>query len=288
MVPSPKVVGAQAETGAKRVRVGELEFPVLDRGEGPPVLLLHGFPDSRHLWRHQIPALLDAGLRVLAPDLRGFGEAPKPPEVDGYSIPNVVAEVVGLLDALDVERCRVAGHDWGAVVAWALAALRSDRVERVVALSVGCPGTSGMRTIEQVERSWYAMLFRYGEGVEEFVRADDWAFLRHLAAGAGDLERYIEDLSRPGALHAALNWYRANFHLDLTALKHGPQLPRITCPVLGVWSDGDRYLTEEGMIRARENVDGPWRYERIEGASHWMMLDRPQEISHLLVEFLGV
>lgn len=267
------------------VQVGALEFPVLDRGEGAAVLLLHGFPDSRHLWRHQVPALVEAGLRVVAPDLRGFGDAPKPEEVEAYGIPVVVEDVIGIADALGIDGFSVVGHDWGAVVAWLLAAYHPERVERLVALSVGCPGTSGMRTVEQIELAWYAMLFRYGEGVEEFVRADDWRFLRYLGAGDGDRERYLRDLSRPGALTAALNWYRANFHLDLT--DPGPPIPRIGCPVLGVWSDGDRYLTEDGMRNSEEHVDGPWRYQRVEGASHWMMLDRPREVSRLLVEFLG-
>ena len=274
------------EAHTRTVRSGEFSFPVFDRGEGRAVVLLHGFPDSRHLWRHQIPALVDAGLRVVAPDLRGFGDAPKPAAVEDYAIPRVVDDVLGLADALGFESFGVVGHDWGAVVAWLLAMRHPDRVERLAALSVGCPGTPGTRSVEQLALAWYAMVFRYGEGVEDLVRANDWSFLRYLSGGDGDQDRYYEGLARPGALTAALNWYRANFHLDFTA-SGDVEMPRVRCPVLGVWSDGDRYLTENHVRLSREQVDGPWRYERIRGASHWMMLDRPDEVARLLVEFLA-
>lgn len=283
---------ADIEAHTRTVRSGELSFPVFDQGpdfdqrDGRAVLLLHGFPDSRHLWRYQIPELVEAGLRVIAPDLRGFGDAPKPAEIEDYAIPKVVEDVIGLADSLEIGSFGLVGHDWGAVVAWLLAMQHSERVDRLAALSVGCPGTSGTRSFEQLERAWYAMVFRYGEGVEELVRADDWRFFRHLSGGDGDQERYLKDLSRPGALRAALLWYRANFQLDFTGSSEA-HLPRVRCPVLGVWSDGDRYLTEDHVKRSHEQVDGPWRYERIRGASHWMMLDRPGELSRLLLEFFS-
>ncbi len=153
------------EKATKTIRVGELRFPVFDQGTGPAVLLLHGFPDSRHLWRFQIPALLDANFRALAPDLRGFGDAPKPREVEGYAIPNVMREVLGLLDTLEVDGFYLVGHDWGAVVAWFIAAYRPERVKKLVALSVGCPGNSGATSYEQLSRSWYAFLFAKAEHV---------------------------------------------------------------------------------------------------------------------------
>src|SRR5262245_36605960 len=122
-----------------RINVGTLNFNVVHEGSGEPVLLLHGFPDSSHLWRNQIPALVDAGFRVVAPDLRGFGDSDKPLETEAYGVPAIVEDVVGILDRLDVRRAHVVGHDWGAAVAWALTALHPERVSRLVALSVGHP-----------------------------------------------------------------------------------------------------------------------------------------------------
>ena len=102
---------------SRRIAVGDVALALVDEGSGPPVLLLHGFPDSSHLWRHQLPALQSAGLRVIAPDLRGFGESDKPPAVEDYAIAHSVRDLVGLLDALGLERVQVVGHDWGAAVA---------------------------------------------------------------------------------------------------------------------------------------------------------------------------
>ena len=272
-------------TVTRTVQVGGYDFPVVDHGEGPAVLLLHGFPDSRQLWRHQVPALAEAGFRVLAPDLRGFGDAPKPEGVESYALPLVIDDVLGILDALDVEQAHVVAHDWGAVVAWLLVSLHPDRAASLTALTVGCPGNSGQRTIEQLEKAWYLFFF-HNEGVaEEWLRRDDWSGLRMWLQGRGDVERYLADLSRPGALTAALNWYRANAPAE--SLLVLPDLPPIRVPVLGVSADGDAYLTEANLRNSEEKVEGPWRYVRMAGVGHWLMLDRPGELNRLLIEFLG-
>ena len=269
----------------KIVQVADLSFPVVDHGQGPAVLLLHGFPDSRHLWRYQIPALLEAGLRVIAPDLRGFGDASKPEGVEAYKLPVVVEDLLAILDALAVERVSVVGHDWGAAVAWVLAAYHPELVEKLVSLSVGCPGTSGLRTIEQRERFWYFYFFQFEGIAEDWLRHHDWKLFREWTRGNGDMERYLQDLSRPGALTAGLNWYRANVKPEPPA-GHRSNFPNITCPVLGIWSDGDNYLTEGHLRNSYEKIEGPWRYEKISGASHWLMLDKPEELNRLLLDFL--
>ena len=121
------------------VRCAGVELHVEEAGEGRPVLMLHGFPDSHALWRDQIQALADAGHRVIAPDLPGYGESETPAELDAYRLRNVVKGLVELLDQLDVESTAVVGHDWGAATAWGLAALEPDRVDHLAALSVGHP-----------------------------------------------------------------------------------------------------------------------------------------------------
>jgi pimeloyl-ACP methyl ester carboxylesterase len=259
---------------------------VRDEGDGRPVLLIHGFPDSSHLWRHQVPALVEAGMRAIVPDLRGFGESDKPEAVEEYGIGRSVADMVALLDGLGVGRSHVVGHDWGAVVAWALAATVPDRVDRLVAMSVGHPAALRQRSLEQREKAWYQLLFQFTGVAEELLRRDDWALFRQFLRGDGDVERYVADLSRPGALTACLNWYRANLH-PRRELGPGPRLPPVAAPTLGLWSEGDNYLTEDGMLRSADLVTGPWRYERVEGASHWMQLDQPERVTQLLLEFLS-
>lgn len=277
---------SEADRTGRRIEVGGVALNVRDEGEGPPVLLLHGFPDSSLLWRHQIPVLVEAGMRVVAPDLRGYGESDAPEGVEAYALPTILEDVVGVLDELEIERVRVAGHDWGAAVAWGLAALRPERVERLAALSVGHPGTFP-GDLEQRQRSWYMLLFQFEGVAEEALRHNDWHLFREAFAGGGDVDTYTADLSRPGRLTAALNWYRANISPESFVGAEATAVPAVGCPTLGVWGSGDVALTEEQMTRSAEWVTGPWRYERVEGAGHWIPVTAPQRTGELLLEFLG-
>ncbi len=269
-----------------RIEVGGLGFHVVDEGQGPAVVLLHGFPDSSYLWRNQIPALVEAGLRVIAPDLRGFGESDKPKEVEAYGLQNAVTDVVGILDHLGIERTAVVAHDWGAPVGWLLATLFPQRIERLAALSVGHFSTFGdVQNIEQREKSWYMLFFQVEGIAEEAFRRNDWELFRVWTRNHPECETWIRDLARPGSFTAALNWYRANVN-PRSSVTDGPALPPVQVPTLGIWSTGDPYLTEKPMIDSEKAVASTWRYERIEDCGHWMQLDQPDRLNALLIEFL--
>jgi pimeloyl-ACP methyl ester carboxylesterase len=269
-----------------RITGDGVELEVHDEGDpdGAPVLLVHGFPDSSHLWRHQVEALANAGMRVVVPDMRGFGASDKPTDVEAYRLTRPVADLIAVLDALGIRRTKLVGHDWGAGVAWVTAALHPDRIERLVAMSVGHPAAQ-RRTLADREKAWYQLLFQFEGVAEELVSRDDWKLFREWLRDDGDVDRYIEDLSRPGALTAGLNWYRANLH-PKRELQPRPQLPGVPAPTLGLWSTGDNYLNEQPMLDSADHVTGPWRYERIDGASHWMQLDATDRLNALLLEFL--
>ena len=270
----------------KRVRGDGVELALVDEGEGPAVLLLHGFPDSSHLWRHQVPALVEAGFRVLAPDLRGFGESDRPDEVEEYAITRSLADVVAILDGLGVERAHVVGHDYGAALAWVLAGLAPERVDRLAVLSVGHPNTLRHPSVAQREKFWYQLLFLFEGTAEELLTRDDWALLREFSARR----------RRPGAVvRRPVPAGRADRGAQLVpgertcrrASSRSRPFPAIGAPTLGLWSSGDNYLLEEGMLASGEHVTGSWRYERIEGASHWLQLDAPERVNELLLEFLA-
>lgn len=267
------------------VEANGLRFHVEDTGEGTPVLLLHGFPDTGDVWRNQVPALAAAGFRTIVPDLRGRGRSERPAEVDAYGMQHLVGDALGLLDALGVEQAHVVGHDWGAPIAWAVAALAPERVDRLVAMSVGFPGAvrPDRRSLEQ---AWYRLLF-LAPDAEDAIRRDDWFLLRILFEDAPDAERYLAELADPAALTAGLNWYRANLPVATVPGTDSPRLPRIQAATLGVYGDGDRYLTERAMVASARFVDGPWRYERVEDAGHWLQLSRPEQVNELLLEFLA-
>ena len=201
------ISGQDLNRFTRTVNVGGLSFPVLDYGEGSPVLLLHGFPDDRFLWRNQAIELPTAGLRVIAPDLRGFGDAPRPADPAEYGLDIAAKDVIGILDALGIRPGAVGRARLGCR---ARLAHRGSLSEPRVALrgAVGrAPGAAP--TAEQKEKSAYMLFFRK-PGVEEEIQRDDWKWFRTWLRNAPDTARYIDRLSRPGALTAGLNWYRAS------------------------------------------------------------------------------
>ncbi|HEY7172938.1 MAG TPA: alpha/beta hydrolase [Vicinamibacterales bacterium] len=264
----------------KTITVRGMAFPVVDYGRGPAVLLLHGFPDDRLLWRYQVGPLANAGFRVIAPDLRGFGDAPRPQDPKDYGLSIVSEDVLGILDALQIRQVQLVAHDWGAAVGWRLAADHPDRITRYAALSVGAFG--GPVPIEQREKSWYMAFFRQTGTAEAQLTENNWQLFREWTRNVKETDRWIASLSRPGALTAALNWYRASN----PAPPAGTPPPQVTVPVLGIWSDGDAYLTEIRMKTSGERIKGPFKYERISNASHWLMLDQPEALNKLLLSFL--
>jgi pimeloyl-ACP methyl ester carboxylesterase len=234
------------------------------------------------VWRNQIPWLAARGFRVIAPDMRGFGRSDKPAAVDAYRLTHAVADVIGLLDDLAIDAADVVGHDFGAAVAWLTAALHPDRVRRLVVLSV--PHPSAPRTLRQREMSWYQLFFQFDGVAEAWLQHQDWQLFREFLHGNGDVDRYIADLSRPGALTASLNWYRANLAPRLPGPP--PQLPPVQAPTLAVWSSNDHYLDGRRVEASSAFVAGPWRYEQLEGVSHWIPLDAADRLNGLLLEWL--
>jgi pimeloyl-ACP methyl ester carboxylesterase len=264
------------------IQVNGISLYVEDHGSGTPVLLLHGWPDSAALWRNQIPALVAQGFRVIVPDLRGFGRSDRPLEVAEYALANSVADMTAVLDVLGVQAAYVVGHDWGAGVAWLMATLRPDRVIKLVVISV--PHLSVPRTLRQQEMGWYQLFFQFAGIAEATIQHDDWAWLREFSRGDGDLDRWVEDLTRPGALTASLNWYRANLAPRMPG--QALELQPVKVPTLGIWSTGDHYLEGQRFRESGAYVQGRWRYEQIEGASHWIPIDAPDRLNELLLDWL--
>jgi pimeloyl-ACP methyl ester carboxylesterase len=258
------------------------EFDVT--GSGTPVVLLHGFPDSGRLWRNQVPALAGAGFQVIVPDLRGYGRSDKPAEVEAYAMPLLAMDVLGILDTVGAERAHVVGHDWGAALAWVVAAFAPDRVDHLVAMSVGNPAAFRNAGIRQREKSWYMLFFQFAGIAEEWLSADDWAVTRQWSRHP-DADAVVAELEASGALTPGLNWYRANVP-PRSWIDPPAALPPIQAPTMGIWSSGDFALTEEQMTGSAPYVEGPWRYERLEGPGHWLQLEAPEEINRLLLDFL--
>jgi pimeloyl-ACP methyl ester carboxylesterase len=258
------------------------EFEVT--GAGRPVVLLHGFPDSGNLWRHQVPQLSVAGYQLIVPDLRGYGHSAKPTEIEAYGLLQIARDVTGILDQLGIDRAHIVGHDWGAALSWVLAILQPDRVDHLVALSVGHPSAFARAGLRQREMSWYMLLYQFQGIAEKWLSDNDWANFRAWSHHP-DADAAIAELVANDSLTPALNWYRANVPAE-SLIAPPLELPPVQAPTMGVWSDGDRFLTEEQMTASGQFVQGPWRYERLSGPGHWLQLEAPEVISGLLIDFL--
>ena len=269
---------------AKRIRANGLTHHVVDEGNGPAVILLHGFPDSADLWRYQVPVLVDAGYRVLAPDLRGFGDTDRPAAVEDYVVFNAVADIRAIAASLGIEHAHVIGHDFGAGAAWLAATADPGFVDKLVAISVGHPSAFTRAALPQLRSSWYTFLFQFAGTSEALLEKDNWALLRAWMDDRPDPDDVIASMSRPGALTAGLSYYRANVRPEMWGVDLS--LPPIEVPTLGIWGEGDPFLTEEQMLDSVVSVAGPWRYERVPDAGHWIPLRRPEELNALLLEFL--
>ncbi len=264
--------------------VNGLRMHVMSAGEGPPVLLLHGFPDTHVVWRKQVGPLVRAGYRVIAPDLRGYGQTDAPEAVAAYRSEHLVADMLALLDVMGIQQARVVGHDWGALIGWLLCMRAPQRVAQYVALSVGHPAAFARAGIMQRLRSSYMLWFMAPLLAETSLTAADFFAMRHFTSDPTQLSHWRRDLREPGRMTAALNYYRANVP---HGFKLGAETEPVKVPVMGIWSSRDVALTQEQMRDSSQYVAETFRYERIEGADHWLQLTAADQVNALLLDFFG-
>jgi pimeloyl-ACP methyl ester carboxylesterase len=268
--------------------VGDLTFDV--RVDGPdggrPVLLLHGFPETSLSWAAVTPLLAEAGLRTYAPDQMGYSPGARPGEVGAYALPSLAQVTADLMTALEIPRADVVGHDWGANVAWALAAWHPDRVRSLTAVSVPHPSayTAAYRgDPEQKERSAYIRLFWQEGKAEEVLLADGARRLRRMLGSRSETgipedaaAEYVEVLSAPGALTAALNWYRA--------MSSATPVDPVEVPTTYVWSDGDVAIGRTAAEGCAGFVTGDYRFVELPGVTHWIPEQAPRELAAVILD----
>ena len=265
------------------IHVNGWNFNVLDVGRGAPIVLLHGFPDSLKLWRHLVQPLVDSGFRVIAYDQRGFGASDAPSREADYAIDLIVSDLVSILRQLKIEEpiCLV-GHDWGAFVGWQMCLQHPELVKKFAAVSVGHPLAFRNAGLQQKLKSWYVIFFQWRGFAEHQLSKDNFAAFRRMTKGYPELETWIADIARPGRLTAALNWYRANFELFL-----GSKFGRCKVPTLGIHSPSDVALTVKQMVDSSKYMDAEWRYFSVDNSTHWIPLDRPEQLLSALLDWFA-
>jgi pimeloyl-ACP methyl ester carboxylesterase len=266
-----------------KIDSGGVALDVEVHGEGRPVVLVHGWPDTKRLWAEQVPALVDAGFQAITYDQRGYGASDKPEAVDAYSLIFLAMDCVAVLDGLGIERAHVVGHDWGAAVAWAVASFSPERVDHLVAMSVGHLASFASTGMDQREKSWYMLLFQFAEA-EQWLTMNDHANFRAFAPHP-DFDAVAAEYIGNGSLTPGLNYYRANVP-PAALVGEPPALPLVQAPTMGIWSSGDFALLERQMTGSAEHCANGFRYERIDGVNHWLQLEAPEKVNALLLDFL--
>jgi pimeloyl-ACP methyl ester carboxylesterase len=321
-MPSSKLSSTE-----RLVDTNGVQLRVVEAGDSgaPAVVLAHGFPELAYSWRHQIPALAEAGYHVLAPDQRGYGGSSVPDAVEAYDIHELTADIVGLLDDVGAERAVWIGHDWGAAVVWNAPLLHPDRVAAVAALSVPVTPRSHVAPTRAWRKTFgdnffYILYFQEPGVADAELNNDPAGFMRRMMGGAGTSgdqtaalrmvapgpEGLIERLPEPGRLPdwisqdeldhyisefsrtgftGGLNWYR-NFDRNWETT---PELAgaKISVPCLFIGGTADPVLSFTRADRASEVITGPYRQVMIDGAGHWLQQERPDEVNALLLDFLS-
>jgi epoxide hydrolase 4 len=274
------------ESGVRRA----LLVPLIMRG--CIVILLHGFPEFWWAWRHQITPLAEHGFHVVAPDTRGYNLSEAPQEISAYRLPTLVADVVALANGFGADRFRLVGHDWGGVVAWGVGTSHPNRIDRLVVMNAPHPDlwtSEALRHPTQALRSSYVALFQLPWLPEAVLKALNFGVLRKLVQSSarsdtfkpGELDQYQAAWSRPGALTAMLNYYRA-------LREHRPSHPpaRIPAPTLVLWGEDDRFL-ELHLAKDTLKLCDHGRLSTVKGATHWLHLEEPDRVNSELLAFVA-
>ncbi|MBD8905800.1 alpha/beta fold hydrolase [Methylorubrum zatmanii] len=285
-MPDPVVSHRHVALGSLRLHLAEA-----GPGDGPPTILLHGFPEFWFGWRHQIGPLAESGLRLLIPDQRGYGLSDRPKGIAAYHLDRLARDVIALADACGVTRFRLVGHDWGGLVAFWTASFFPERVERLAVLNAFHPGVFGpylRRHPGQVLRSAYAGAFQLPLLPERLLTARNGHLLRELMRrssesgtfGEADLDAYAREWLRPGAVTAMLGWYRA-----LARLPRDRHPPKVAAPTLILWGERDQAL-QPGLATASLALCERGRLQRFPEATHWVQHDLPEAVNAALIDFL--
>jgi pimeloyl-ACP methyl ester carboxylesterase len=273
--------------------LGDVRLHYAEAGQGPLVVLLHGFPEFWYAWRQQIEPLAAAGFHVVAPDMRGYNTSSTPEGVHAYDTGPLTGDIRDLIHERGAETAMLAGHDWGGSVAWATAMAHPEVVDRLAILNAAHPRklSEGLHHPGQLRRSWYFFFFDLPDLPESVVQANRWHFFRHFLRDARpaftpeQTDRYIEAWSQPGAATGMINYYRSSVR---TPPKQAAAAIRpIKAPTLVIWGERDRYLNPDLAEPHSDDVPNLVGVERLPNASHWVHHDEADRVTQLLTGFFA-
>jgi len=291
MAEQPAEALLSSEVREGYAEIGDQRLHYVEAGEGPLIVLLHGFPEFWYGWRLQIQPLAAAGFRVVAPDMRGYNLSSKPDGVASYAGDLLAADVRGLIHERGAESAMLVGHDWGGTAAWTTAMNHPEVVDRLAILNAAHPRKllQGLHHPGQLRKSWYFFFFDLPDLPEAVVHANRWHFFRHFLHDAHpaytpeEIDRYLKAWSQPGASAGMINYYRSSVRQ-----KHAEaQIRTISAPTLVIWGQRDRYLGQELAEPDHDDVPNLDRVERLPDASHWVHHDEHERVNQLVTDFFA-
>lgn len=298
-----------------------IRMAVFEEGEGPAVIMVHGFPELAYSWRHQLPALVGAGFRAIAPDMRGYGQTDAPSGVEQYCVAELIKDLLGLLDALQIERATFVGHDWGALVLWQMAMLAPERIEKLITLNIPHFPRSAVDPIELMRQrlgnDFYIVNFQDSDAADKALATDPAHFInmmmrknqitraqfdqlrpqmkvlsllqvmaRSESSGDplltdGELGYYSCAFAKSGFTNP-INWYR-NWTRNWEALEGVDQV--INIPTLFIGAVDDVIISPE-QIEAMRPLVRDLTIEMLEPCGHWTQQERPEDVNRLIIDWL--
>ncbi len=270
-------------------------------GDGPLIVFLHGFPEFWYSWRHQIPFFAQ-NFKVVAPDMRGYGDTDKPKEIKEYKIGKLSRDIIELIHSFGKESAIIVGHDWGGIIGWSIAMIAPNVVEKLIVMNAPHPlvfKKNAFRSLAQMKKSWYMFFFLLQKVPEKVLSSNDFKILRHFFESSikrkdrftqVDIEEYVSAWRKYGStgLTGGINYYRANLVSEFWK-NHGESTPypKIMNPTLMIWGENDSFLGIEMTENTQKSVEAPFLLKLIPGCGHWVQQEAPDEVNQIMYEFLN-
>ena len=266
------------------------------------IVFLHGFPEFWYSWRHQIPYFAKH-FKVVAPDMRGYGETEKPGEISEYRIDKLVRDIIELIHSLGKEKAIIVGNDWGGIIGWSIAMIAPSVVEKLIIMNAPHPALyqkNAFKNLLQMQKSWYVFFFLLQKVPEKVLSSNNFALLKHMFESSikrkdkftqSNIENYISSWRKEGCagIVGGINYYRANLNAEFWEnLGESIPFPKIKTPTLLIWGEDDIFFEKELTENTKEFIEAPFSLKLITGCGHWVQQEAPDEVNQIMHEFLNI
>jgi epoxide hydrolase 4 len=291
-----------------RMHYVTMENEGVDSSDYPLMILLHGFPEFWYSWRHQIPFFAKR-FKVIAPDMRGYGETEKPREIDKYRIDNLVRDIIELIHSFGKKKAIIVGHDWGAIIGWSIAMIAPSVIEKLIIMNAPHPALyqkNAFRNLSQMQKSWYIFFFLMQKVPEKVLSSNNFELLKHMFESSikrkdkftqDDMKNYISSWCKgkgergedgySNGIAGGINYYRANLNTEFWEnLGESIPFPKIKSPTLMIWGEDDMFFGKELAENTGEFIEAPFSMELISNCGHWVQQEAPDEVNQIMSEFL--